>query len=307
VDAEVTTDRRGDQSIRVVFVPGQGKRVKVNGVQLDRLVDLVGRFPVVVLAPSDHRLTEEGPDERRRFLDTMLCQASPVYLQALVSYRRVLKQRNELLAGRRSLREEMLAPYSDALARHGSRLAARRAAFVDEFSRHLEKAYSLMADAAERPSIAYRTFLDGAEEYPEETLFIRYQEILAQRFQNEVDRGLTLVGPHRDDLVFRLDEMLVRRYASQGQHRTFVTALKLAQYFYLSERLGERPALLLDDAFDTLDPARVQAISGILMGEDLGQSLVTAARKDVFEAVFDFGNGVNSEICVRPQVPVSSI
>ncbi|MBN4056249.1 DNA replication/repair protein RecF [Rhodothermus sp. AH-315-K08] len=304
VDAQVTTDRRGEQTIRLVFVPGEGKRVWVNGVQLERLIDLVGLFPVVVLAPADHKLTEEGPDERRRFLDTMLCQASPSYLQALVDYRRVLKQRNELLSRRSGMGQAMLAPYNDALARHGSRLVLRRATFIKEFCHHLDDAFTLMAGASERPSIAYRTFLEGASELSEDELVARYLGVLSEKYQAEVERGLTLVGPHRDDLVFRLDDLLVRRYASQGQHRTFVTALKLAQYFYLTERLEERPVLLLDDAFDTLDPRRMQAISDILGGDRIGQSLVTAARKDIFENAFRFEDDSNSAISIRPEAPV---
>ncbi|MFT4603748.1 MAG: DNA replication and repair protein RecF [Rhodothermales bacterium] len=302
IDAEVHTDRRGDEKIRFIYVPGNPKRLFVNGSPLERLVDVVGRFPIVVLAPSDHRLTEEGPDERRRFLDTMLCQASPAYLSALVAYRRVLKQRNELLARRDGMRREMLASYDEALTRHGSRLVVRRARFVAEFCRHLDSAYGLMAETTERPSIAYRTFVPDAAKLTEEALQLSYMELLAGRFRDECQRGLTLIGPHRDDLVFKLDDLLVRRYASQGQHRTFVMGLKLAQYFYLNERLGERPLLLLDDVFDTLDPERMATISGLLAGEAVGQTLVTAARRDVFAEVLRFDGTTTSAIPVETRI-----
>jgi DNA replication and repair protein RecF len=299
IDAEVHTDRRGDEKIRFIYVPGNPKRLFVNGSPLERLVDVVGRFPIVVLAPSDHRLTEEGPDERRRFLDTLLCQASPAYLSALVAYRRVLKQRNELLARRSGMRREMLASYDEALTRHGSRLVVRRAQFIAEFCRHLDSAYGLMAETTERPSIAYKTFVSDAETLTEEALQAVYLDLLARRFGDECQRGVTLIGPHRDDLVFRLDELLVRRYASQGQHRTFVMGLKLAQYFYLHERLGERPLLLLDDVFDTLDPERMATISDLLAGDAVGQTLVTAARHDVFAEVLKFDGTSTSEIAVE--------
>ena len=300
LEAEVTTDRRGDQQIRLIFVPGEGKRLLVNGVPLERLTDLVGQFPVVVLAPSDHKLTEEGPDERRRFRDTMLCQASPAYLGALVAYRRVLKQRNQLLARGRGMRQEMMASYNEAFARHGSRVMLRRARFVQEFSGHLETAYNLMAETSERPSISYRTFLAVQRDEEEPALAERFVAQLEARFQDECDRGMTILGPHRDDLPFQLGPLPVRRYASQGQHRTFVMALKLAQYFYLNERLGERPIMLLDDVFDTLDPHRMKTISDLLAGESVGQSLVSAARRDLFDSVVTFSEPASRSIAIQP-------
>lgn len=299
IDAEVLTDRRGAEKVRFIYVPGNAKRMQVNGAPLDRLVDVVGRFPIVVLAPSDHKLTEEGPDERRRFLDTLLCQASPAYLNALVAYRRVLKQRNELLSRRMGMRREMLASYDDALTRHGSRLVIRRARFVETFSRHLESAYELMAETTERPTIEYRSFADRASLADEETLKDAYLQRLANRFSDEAQRGITLTGPHRDDLTFRLDGELVRRYASQGQHRTFVMGLKLAQYFYLTEHLQERPLLLLDDVFDTLDPSRMATISDLLASDAVGQTLVTSARADVFADVLTFDGNAASSIPVE--------
>ena len=306
LEAEVQTDRRGAESLRFIYVPGQGKRLSVNGAPLDRLVDAIGRFPVVVLAPSDHKLTEEGPDERRRFLDTLLCQASASYLEALVAYRKVLRQRNELLARRTVMRREMMASYNDALARHGARLVNRRARFVDAFNEHLDSAYSLMRESSERPTITYRSFAKRPASMSEEDQYAEYLQALEVRFAEECERGLTLTGPHRDDLVFRLDGMLVRRYASQGQHRTFVMGLKLAQYFYLEERLGERPLLLLDDVFDTLDPARMQTIADLLAGDSVGQSLITAARSDVFADVLNFDTASESQIELRPTATIET-
>lgn len=302
LDAVVHTDRRGEERIRMTYVPGQGKRILVNGGALDRLVDVVGRFPVVVLAPADHKLTEEGPDERRRFLDAMLCQASPAYLDALVAFRRVLKQRNELLSRKRGIDRGVMTSYDQALVKHGARLVKRRFDFVDAFSSHLESAYALMAETAERPTIAYRTFLDRLKGQSEEEIRDRYLEALLRRFREEQDRGLTLLGPHRDDLTFRLDKMLVRRYASQGQHRTFVMGLKLAQYYYLAERLDERPLLLLDDVFDTLDPQRMATIADLLSGDAVAQSLVTAARSDVFSDVLQFDGTRSAAISVKTEI-----
>lgn len=302
LDAEVVTDLRGEQRIRLIIVPGEAKKVLVNGVELERLTELVGQFPVVVLAPSDHRLTEDGPDERRRFLDTMLCQASPAYLQALVAYRRVLRQRNQLMSRGRSLRAEMMAAYNMEFARHGSRLMVRRARFVEEFAQYLEDGYSLMSGRTERPGISYRTFLPISGQDSEERCIELFLAALDQRFKEESERGLTLVGPHRDDLPFTLGQLPVRRYASQGQHRTFVIGLKLAQYFYLRERLGERPLFLLDDVFDTLDPHRMNMIFDLLSGDAVGQTLVTAARRDLFDQLDGFEHERNVSIAIAPSV-----
>ncbi len=233
--------RRAALSARLAYEPDAGKRLFVNGAPLARLADVVGRLPVVVLAPEDFILTAGPPEERRRFLDNTLSQARPSYLTDLLRYRRALKQRNALLQDHRQTRNAdpaALRAWTTELVTLGARLMARRHLFVNEFSAHLERAYEPLADLGEAPAIEYKTavptsVLAGEPAVLEEA----FDAQLARLATRERMRGRTLLGPHRDDLSFTLGSFDVRGYASQGQHRTFALALKLATFSYLREQL----------------------------------------------------------------------
>lgn len=285
-------DDRRDQTVRMAYVPGEGKRMFVNGVPLDRISDIVGQLPVVVYSPQDHGLTSGGPDERRRFMDNLLSQAGPLYLDALLKLRRVLKQRNRLLTKlneERSLNaSEVLASWDQQLIELGSRVIFTRARFVNEFVAFLDRAYEEIEAVAEIPTIAYKTIASISPAASLEDVQAAYREELIESRRQERRRELTLVGPHRDELVFRLNGMLVRRYASQGQHRTFGMAMKLAKYFYLHERTGEFPLLLLDDVFDHLDRRRSKAFLQLLQSARIGQTVITATDRRPFAEFVPF-------------------
>ncbi len=287
VSATFDTDRRGPTKVRVAFVPGEGKKVFVGGAPLERLTDIVGRFPVVIFSPEDQRLTAEGPEFRRRFLDNIISQSSPIYLENLLRYRKALSQRNELLQAarrtRRAVDPVVLEALTAGLVEPGSAIIAARLAFVEAFRVHLDRSYQRISEVAEQPRLTYEPFAARAALDPKEA----FLEELHRKADRERERGMTLSGPHRHDLDLFLDGMPVRRYASQGQHRTFGMALKLAQYDYLQERGDERPILLLDDVFDNLDPARIEAFLAILASGDIGQSVTTAARREIIHNHID--------------------
>ncbi|MDQ7039562.1 MAG: DNA replication and repair protein RecF [Rhodothermus sp.] len=274
--------------VRLVYVPGEGKRVFLNGAPLERLADLVGTVPVVVLSPADQALTGGPPEERRRFLDNLLSQAYPAYLQDLLQYRRALRQRNELLAHLRrhpaSVQPSLLESWQEELVVLGSRLIYRRLRFVQEFANFLMEAHTYLGLSAEIPRIEYVSVAPLDPEAELETIVAAYRERLYQLAPQERERGRTLAGPHRDQLVLRLNGLEVRRYASQGQHRIMGLALKLAKFFYLRARREETPLLLLDDVFDGLDRYRTQRILDLLQhAEEIQQSFVTSARLDLLE------------------------
>ncbi len=287
---QVRGDFEGDQrpalSVRLAYSKADGKRVFVNGATLERIADFVGMIPVVIYSHLDQALTAGGPEPRRRFLNNVLSQARPVYLGELIKYRRVLRQRNELLSrirnGSVSDPGSQLSSWDSELVRWGSRLIQSRRDFLVEFGTFLERAYELMGIAPDAPAVSYksksagRLNADATESEVQEAFAARLRR-LARR---EVQQGFTAVGPHRDDLVFALNGQPLREYASQGQHRSFVLAIKLAQYLYLLERLNEHPIMLLDDVFDTLDVARVRVILNLLQQDWFGQSVVTSAQPD---------------------------
>ena len=293
VEGVFTGTRRSKLEVRLVYVPGEGKKMFVNGAPLERLAQIVGRLPVVAFSQEDQSLTAGGPKERRRFLNNILSQARGTYLDDLMKYRRALKQRNELLKQFRRQppqphHDEVLASWDAEVVTLGSRIVGRRVAFIEEFSHFLERAYEHIEEVAEHPTIEYDTFIDVAPDAGEDEVAAAYREELRSTSERERERGRTLVGPQRDELVFRLGDFEVRRYASQGQHRTFGMAIKLAKYFYLQDRLEEDPILLLDDVFDNLDRERSNAFLQLLQTDAIGQSIITAAGRQPFEDCIPF-------------------
>ena len=279
IEGEFAGTARSEVFVRLAFAPPAGKRMFVNGAPLERLSDIVGTIPVVVFQPGAHAITSGAPDARRRYMDNILSQAKPAYLADLIVYRRVLRQRNELLGvDRRSpVDQALLAPLDHLMITTGSRIIASRLTFLDEFKTHLRKAWEHLGMQIEEPTISYQGLVAEDESGAIADVHVAFANELRRVRDRELAWGRTCAGPHRDDLMFKLDGLEVRRFASTGQHRTFGIALKLAQHFYLDSRLDETPILLFDDVFDSLDARRTTAIWELLEGPATGQSLITTA------------------------------
>ena len=289
VEGSFEGENRPDVRLRLATIPGEGKRAFANGSPLDRLVSLVGRVPVVFISPADYDLTAGGPSERRRFLDATLSQASPVYLDDLLKYRRALKQKTALLQQCRRGRTASGAmdAWDEELAVLGARVVERRRAFLDGFGDLVGQAHTMLGEPGAAPSLRYRP----SSGEPDPTDLDAMRAGLVRTRSRSVDLVRTLVGPHLDEVVFQLDGFDVRPYASQGQHKTFALVVRLAQALYLRERTDETPVLLLDDVFGPLDPERSRVILDLLVSQRLGQSFVTAARAEPFREVVPFETG----------------
>ena len=289
-------EQRSALQIRFAFEPGVGKKFFVNKAPLDKVADLVGQIPMVILSPTDYVITAGPPDERRQFLNKTLSQMRSSYLLDLMQYRRSLKQRNALLQNyrfTRRLEPGSLTAWNDQLSLCGANLIKSRSDFTKQFSGYLADSHALMGDASETPKIRYKTILE-----PEKLLEMEVgdiQQALLDRFQTdapaELEKGKTMSGPHRDDLEFSLDDMTIRQYASQGQHRTFGLALKLAKFHLLKDTLDETPILMLDDVFGNLDANRTTAFMEMLAKGDLGQVIVTIANLDLFKNFLETTEG----------------
>ena len=303
IEGTVEGVRQRPMEVRLAYVPGEGKKMFVNGAELDRLADIVGVLPVVIFSPEDYDLTAGGPDERRRFVNNILSQARPVYMDDLLKYRRARRQRNEVLRSYKKRPDPppdaLIEPWTEELVTLGSRVVHRRRQFLNAFDEYLTAAYDRIEAVAERPSIEYETIDDLAPDAPVEDVEDAFRAALDRKQGQERDRGTTLVGPQRDELVFRLDDLEVRRYGSQGQHRTFAMALKLAQYFYLDDRSDTTPLLLLDDAFGKLDTRRTEVFLELLRSDAVGQSLITATSRAPFDRTLDFGAEAHRALAVE--------
>lgn len=278
---------------------GEGKKIFVNDSPLDRLSDLIGMVPVVVLAPQDKKLTSEGPAERRSFIDSFISQISPRYLKDLLDFRKARKQRNKLLQEFRGNREVLLAylePWNVQLVEYGSRIVAKRTEVLNQFQEYLAKEYELISGMRHKPHLEYQTFCEPSEDI--KTINDRYREELENALENELEREITTVGPHRDEIVFYLDNFELRKFGSQGQHRLFALALKLAQLFYFSDELDDLPIFLLDDVFGDLDAQRTDVLLNALM-EHAGQTFITSANPIPFDDYLTFDGTKNRKYRVK--------
>jgi len=285
--------------IEVSYQKGEGKSISVNGVKLDRLSDLIGRVPVVVLSPDDRQLTFEGPEYRRNFLDAMISQVDAAYLHDLIDYRRVMRQRNRLLLSYGASPSQAageLEPWNAQFVRLAARIIYRRNAVLQTFGKYLEQAYGLMAGMNHTPSFRYKTVVDNPDEI--DRLERKLEEELQARLVKDLERGVTTVGPHRDDITFLLDGLELRRFGSQGQHRLFALSLKLAELYFFSDMLDDLPIFLLDDVFGDLDSAKTAVLMRML-AEHPGQVCITAANASLLESLIDWSDPENRHILIE--------
>lgn len=279
---------RTEFEVSCSYSRGEGKKIFVNDGPLDRLSDLIGMVPVVVLSPDDKKLTLEGPVERRSFLDSFISQISKSYLRDLLDYRRIRKQRNTLLQDYRNAQnmlEMYLEPWNKQLVEVGSRIVAKRFEVLEKFKEYLAKDYAMISGMNLKTGLQYQTFCEPSVD-PKEIEEFYYDE-LEKNHEKELEREQTLVGPHRDEIVFYLDEFELRRFGSQGQHRLFALSLKLAQLHYYSDELDDLPIFMLDDVFGDLDLLKTEILLKALQ-EHKGQTFITAANPIPFENYVHF-------------------
>lgn len=247
---------------------GQRKVLSRNKKEYDRLADHVGRYPLVMITPYDGQLIIDGSEVRRKFLDGLIAQFDRTYLESLIRYNRSLAHRNVMLkrfAEQRAGSPDDLAPWDEQLVVHGTEVHAVRRAFMQQLVALLEHHYQGISAGPERVALEYRSALDAE---PMRVLLDRSWE--RDRLAQHTTQGI-----HKDDLVFTIDGMPLRRYGSQGQQKTYLIALKLAQFDLTQQRSGLRPILLLDDIFDKIDPQRMRHLLKALSDQRFGQVLIT--------------------------------
>jgi DNA replication and repair protein RecF len=256
----------------------QRKEIERNGVAVQKLTDYIGQYPVVMIAPDDVTLVQEGSEERRRFLDSTLSQISSEYLQSLLTYNGLLKQRNALLkifAEERRFDGALLEAIDRQMPVPAQRLHEQRRAFVQEFEPLFAELYGVISGSREQVAVQFSADMNEAS-LPE-----------LQSASLEKDRILQrcTTGPHRDDLILKMDGQVVKKFASQGQLKSFLLAMRLAQYEVLRREKGVSPILLLDDIFDKLDEQRVRQLVGLLINRNFGQIFITDTQRSRIEGV----------------------
>ncbi len=256
------------EKIVAKVVPGKQKIFERNDAPYSRLSDHVGLLPVVFLAPDDTMLALEGSEERRRFMDNTLCQLDQRYLDALLNYNRILDKRNASLkqfASEGGFNLLLLETYNRQLEAPANYIYQQRHWFIGQFQPAFNQFYGSISDEAEPVECEYRSQLEQGN----------FVEILEKSTEKDRILERTTVGIHKDDLVFAMKNLPLKRFASQGQLKSFVLAMKLAQYELLRQHKQKQPLLLLDDLFDKLDDRRVAQLIELLVKGDFGQVFIT--------------------------------
>lgn len=257
---------------------GMKKVIKRNGKPYERLSEHVGFLPMVMISPADRDLIVEGSETRRRFMDGVIAQSNKTYLQHLINYNKVLAQRNALLkyfAANHVFDPQTLSVYNEQLQGLGSEIFKERQAFISEFAPIFQEQYQTISLDREKVSLRYDSKL------AEKDLKTLLEE------QVDKDRALqyTSVGTHKDDLNFKIAGHAIKKFGSQGQQKSFLIALKLAQFHFIKKQANTTPILLLDDIFDKLDEHRVAQIVGLVDQEGFGQLFISDTHPERTESV----------------------
>ena len=263
--------------VRVMFDKQKNqKTITVNKAKVDKASSLIGRFPIVILSPEQSSITIGSPSDRRRFIDFVVSQSSRAYLEALIDYRRILKQRNKTLSEMlysRKQNDTAIQPWSEQLIHVGAVIIKKRAEFVEDFKNLVIDSYAKLTGTGEQPGITYLPSFECVS-WDCPAIEADFYQALQDHYKEECRVGYSLVGPHRDEFVFQINKLDARSFASQGQHKTFLVALKLAEFFYLKERCNETPILLLDDVLSEMDGRRSQRL--LEATAELGQVFITS-------------------------------
>lgn len=277
VEADIFFDSGNQKKIRINFSHENGKRILVDHEKIRSLSQLIGYFPIVILAPEDDSITNGIPLERRRFIDVVLSQLDREYLKLLQEYNRILKQRNRVLQDAKENRykfSEKIDPWNEELFFKARILTDKRGNFIKELAPKASEVYDNITSHLEKLSLEYQPSLR-----PEWYNFDAFKQKLNQQINLEILRGNTLIGPHRDEILFMLNDRELRKFGSRGQHRSFLLALKIAEYELMKEKLNESPIFLIDDVYSEIDEVREKALNRYFI--KLNQIFVTTHERDV--------------------------
>ena len=277
IDAELEKNDRTEQIV-CSLKKGQKKVLKRNGKAYDKFSDHIGFIPLVIISPADRDLIVEGSETRRKFMDSVISQLDSNYLHQLIQYQKIIVQRNALLkyfALNHTFDNDTLSIYNEQLNSFGQSIFEKRKDFLEQFIPIFNTHHQAITGSEESVQLVY-----------ESHLFDKDLLILLQENINK-DRALhyTSVGIHKDDLSFEIDSHPIKKFGSQGQQKSFLIALKLAQFEFLKKQSGVKPLLLFDDIFDKLDESRVAKIIEMVNSETFGQLFISDTHPERTEKI----------------------
>jgi DNA replication and repair protein RecF len=262
---------------------GQKKILKRNGKAYEKFSDHVGQVPLVIISPSDRDMVTDGSDSRRKFIDGVISQQDKSYLKGLIAYNKVLSQRNALLnylAENRTFDDINLEVYDDQLIAFGSAIFKKRKEFLEQFIPIFNHKYQIISNENEEVNLIYKSQL----------LSSTYKDLLKNSLGKDKMLQYTTVGIHKDDLSFEIGDYPIKKFGSQGQQKSYLIALKFAQFEFIKQQSNLIPIMLLDDIFDKLDESRVSQIIELVDNDEFGQIFITDTHSDRIKNIIQRSN-----------------
>ena len=277
IDGSFAGDKK-QENITVSFKKNEKKVIKRNNKAYDRLSDHIGKIGLVIISPTDQDLIKEGSDVRRKFMDGVISQNDQNYLNTLMNYQKVLSQRNALLkyfAANNTFQSDTLAVYDQQMVDLGDKIFDKRNEFIKEYSPLLADRYKTISGNNEQVTVEYQSQLEKDN----------FSKLLKDRQQKDLQYQYSSVGIHKDDLIMKLNGYPIKKFGSQGQQKSYLIALKFAQYDFMLNQKEEKPILLLDDIFDKLDQERVGQLISMIAADKMGQLFISDTDSERTETV----------------------
>lgn len=277
IDAEFEKDKRAEQ-ITYSIKKGNKKVLKRNGKLYEKFSEHYGFIPLVMISPADSDLISEGGDIRRKFVDSVISQLDPHYLQELIQYHKIILQRNALLkyfAQNQTFDKDTISIYDEQLNELGHFIFEKRKQFIEQFVPIFNEHHKNIIGDREKVRLRYTSSL-----FENDLL-----SLLRENLQRDMALQYTSTGVHKDDLLFEIDNYPIKKFGSQGQQKSFLIALKLAQFEFLKAKKGIKPILLFDDIFDKLDEERVSKIVKMVESDTFGQLFISDTHSERTESI----------------------
>lgn len=268
-----------EESISCSVKKSQKKQFKRNKKEYPRLADHIGLFPLVMISPNDSIIITEGSEERRKFIDNVISQTDNQYLDEIIAYNKHLQNRNSFLKQQalyRTFDPQLLEVLNEQLIRSGKVIFEQRNLFMSAFVPIFNELYAYLTESLEPVELVYESQLQDSS----------FESLIEQSIDRDRNLERTTMGIHRDDLQFSVNGMPLKKFGSQGQQKSFLIALKLAQYRYLQNKKGFKPMLLLDDIFDKLDDKRTRKLMQMVSQDNFGQLFITHTNAEKIEGIF---------------------
>jgi len=292
--------RNRDKTDTVLCIQKRNERklFKLNKKEYERLSDHIGLFPLVIISPSDSNMIYNGSEDRRKYLDGVISQFDKEYLHSLINYNKILEHRNALLKQQNfnNTNPEVFEIWDEQLIKYGELINNKRKLFFQKYEPFFQLYYKFINKNKEELRIEYESQLNQNN----------FKQLLNSSLNKDIQYQYTTTGIHKDDLLFKIGNFPLKKFGSQGQQKSFLIAMKLAQFDFTKSIIGYKPILLFDDLFDKLDDMRIEELIKLVSGENFGQIIITETHSERIFKIFR-DTGINNKIYSIDNSQINSV